>query len=86
MEKEKYYFSKDEVGELLGVNPSTIERWAESGKLKCALTNNGKKFFSEDHLVEFAKTFNISTKFLETIRIEQKYQSRKKISANAGLK
>lgn len=69
MEKEILYYSTQEIADHLGVSPSSIQRWADSGKLKCATSDGGHRKFSIDHLTEFAMTYNISMKFLETMKI-----------------
>lgn len=69
MEKENFYFTMQEIAEQLGVSPSSVMRWVDSGKLKCAISDGDHKFFSIEHLSEFAMTYNISMKFLESKKI-----------------
>lgn len=69
MDKEIFY-SAQEIADLLGVSASSILRWADSGKLKCLQTENGSRQFCADHLAEFAMTYNISMKFLDTMKLK----------------
>jgi len=64
MKKETVFYTTMEIAEFLGVSASSIQRWADSGKLKCTSTEGGHRKFSVDHLKEFAMTYNISMKFL----------------------
>lgn len=67
MKNENRFFTTQEVADLLGVSPSSIQRWADSDKLKCESTDGGHRKFSEEHLQEFAMKYNISTKFLNEL-------------------
>ncbi|NUN71315.1 MAG: DUF3853 family protein [Bacteroidetes bacterium] len=69
MEKENFYFTMQEIADQLGVSPSSIMRWVDSGKLKCAMSDGEQRIFSVDHLTEFAMTYNISMKFLESRKL-----------------
>lgn len=86
MEFEKNFFSYDRVAELFGVNASSIHRWVDSGKLKCTELQNGERIFSETHLIEFAITYNISMKCLETMNLEKTVQRTKKIAAVSSVR
>lgn len=68
MEKEISLYTSQEIAELLGVSASSILRWADSGKLKCFQSEGGHRKFSVDHLAEFAMTYNISMKFLDSMK------------------
>ncbi|MCK9409874.1 MAG: helix-turn-helix domain-containing protein [Bacteriovoracaceae bacterium] len=71
MGKEILLLTTEEIADLLGVNPNSILRWADSGKLKCVFVEGGNKKFSIEHLAEFAITYNISMKFLDTLKLDK---------------
>ncbi|MFA6467855.1 MAG: helix-turn-helix domain-containing protein [Bacteroidota bacterium] len=73
MENENF-FTTQEIAELLGVSPSSIQRWADSGKLKCHVTEGGHRKFSRTHLSDFATTYNISMKFLDTTQLRSSFR------------
>ena len=43
-----------QVGNLFGVDESTVRRWALSGKIKCISSAGGHRKFSYNDIVEFA--------------------------------
>ena len=45
-----------EVANIMGVNPSTIKRWADSGKILCYKTRGGHRKFHLKHLRDFVKS------------------------------
>ncbi len=53
------------IAALLGISIASIERWVESGKLKCNHAADGKIVFTLAQLAEFAGQYNVSMKFLE---------------------
>lgn len=65
MNNHETLFSLSQIAALLGVHPASIERWVDSGKLKCVLMQDGKKYFSAGNLSEFAEQYNVSMKFLD---------------------
>ncbi len=65
MSNHETLFSLSQIAALLGVHPASVERWVESGKLKCVLMTDGKKYFSAANLSEFAEQYNVSMKFLD---------------------
>jgi excisionase family DNA binding protein len=69
---ENIFYTTQEIAELLGVSPSSIQRWADSGKLQCTHSEGGHRKFSMEHLTEFAMTYNISMKFLDTMKRNSK--------------
>ena len=84
MKKETLFYTTIEIAELLGVSASSIQRWADSGKLKCTSTEGGHRKFSVDQLKEFAMTYNISMKFLmEPIQREKQNSEKMFISISA---
>lgn len=57
-------YTADEIADLLGVNVSSVQRWAEWEKLKY-FSEDGIKKFNVDQLLEFASKYNISMRFLD---------------------
>ena len=55
-----------QVGDLFGVDESTVRRWATAGKIKCMSSAGGHRKFSYNHIVSFANKkgikLNISNK------------------------
>ena len=49
-------YNSYEVAKIIGVNVSTIKRWADSGKIKCFKTRGGHRKFHLKHLREFVKS------------------------------
>lgn len=49
--KEPKWVNLSRACEILGVNESTVRRWADSGELRCFRTPGGHRRFSEDDLV-----------------------------------
>lgn len=47
------YISSEEASNILGVNVSTIKRWADKGKLDCVTTAGGHRKFLMRHLATF---------------------------------
>ena len=43
-----------QVGNLFGVDESTVRRWALSGKIKCISSAGGHRKFSYTDIVDFA--------------------------------
>ena len=79
-----------QVGNLFGVDESTVRRWALSGKIKCISSAGGHRKFSYNDIVEFAikkgielnvskkeKDFNPSAVILEIVgySLKQDYKS-----------
>ena len=56
-----------QVGDLFGVNESTVRRWALSGKIKCSASAGGHRKFSFKNIISFSKgkKVKIYSKFLE---------------------
>ncbi len=68
-EQLKFYGTAD-VAHMLGVDPSTVKRWADSEKLQCFRTIGGhrrfsliqiKEFIAEYHLEGFLSRGNLDT-------------------------
>tara|TARA_B100001094_G_scaffold325884_1_gene381013 strand:- start:4992 stop:5855 length:864 start_codon:yes stop_codon:yes gene_type:complete len=45
-----------QVGDLFGVNESTVRRWALSGKIKCNSSAGGHRKFSFKNIISFSKS------------------------------
>ncbi len=49
-------YNTNEVAGIMGVNVSTIKRWADSGKIECYKTKGGHRTFHISHLRNFVKS------------------------------
>ncbi|MDP1677688.1 MAG: helix-turn-helix domain-containing protein [Bacteroidota bacterium] len=58
------YYTIEEIAESLGVNVTSVQRWADSGKLSYASIDDGVQKFCSENLAEFASKYNISMRFL----------------------
>ena len=54
-----------QVGNLFGVDESTVRRWALSGKIKCISSAGGHRKFSYNDIVEFANKKGIELNISE---------------------
>tara|TARA_Y100000996_G_scaffold413782_1_gene402842 strand:- start:1336 stop:2199 length:864 start_codon:yes stop_codon:yes gene_type:complete len=54
-------YNSYEVADLIGVNVSTVKRWADSGKIDCYKTKGGHRKFHLKHLREFIKSDKTSS-------------------------
>lgn len=61
-----------QVGELFGVDDSTVRRWAISGKIKCTTTAGGHRNFSYKNIIDFSKNQKINFKPLLDFDINDK--------------
>ncbi len=83
MNNQETLYSTSQIAALLGINAASIDRWVESGKLKCIFMQDGKKYFSIIQLSDFAEQYNVSMKFLdkESNRLSIEKMLRTKVSA-----
>lgn len=44
-----------EVAELFGVDPKTVTRWANAGRIQSFKTPGGHRRFRRDHIMEIAQ-------------------------------
>jgi len=51
-------FSSKQVAELLGVNESSVKRWADSGMLGCYKTPGGHRKFKKDDIMLFSVKYS----------------------------
>lgn len=58
---DKRLFSSKEVAEMLGVNESSIKRWADSKKIACVKTPGGHRKFRLSDLNEYVRANNVDT-------------------------
>jgi excisionase family DNA binding protein len=68
------YYSTTDIAKLLGVNDSTIKRWADSGEIPCVKTLGGHRRFTHDHVRELTARMNINV--AEAIRRADRGPSR----------
>ncbi|HEY4644165.1 MAG TPA: helix-turn-helix domain-containing protein [Bacteroidota bacterium] len=54
-------YSTREVSAMFGVNQSTVNRWADSGQLKCFRTYGGHRRYTEESIVEFRQLIDHTT-------------------------
>ncbi len=57
MESSKIAMSMREVGEYLGVNSSSVQRWVRDGKLKCFKTEEGDTRVFLKQVYAFVKVY-----------------------------
>ncbi len=74
------YYTVEEIAESLGVNVTSVQRWADSGKLSYASIEDGVQKFCSENLVEFASKYNISMRFLS----EPKHRKRSEMEKIFG--
>lgn len=48
-------YSIQEVGELLGIQPQSVSKYIQQGRVKCQ-TIGGRKYISEENLKEFLQS------------------------------
>lgn len=49
-------YNSYEIAKIIGVNVSTIKRWADTGKIKCFKTKGGHRKFHLKHLRDFIRS------------------------------
>lgn len=55
-------FSSKQVAELLGVNESSVKRWADSGMLSCYKTPGGHRKFTKNDILIFSNKYSYELK------------------------
>lgn len=64
--------SSKQVAEILGVNESSVKRWADSGMLSCYKTPGGHRKFKKDDLLLFSSKYSFELKSgISNSRFEQ---------------
>jgi excisionase family DNA binding protein len=58
----KHIYSSKQVAEVLGVNESSVKRWADSGMLGCYKTPGGHRKFNNDDLMLFSLKYSFELK------------------------
>ena len=48
------YFTLERAARVLGVSPNTVNRWANDGRISCALTPGGHRRFAADVIAALA--------------------------------
>ena len=69
-----------QVGDLFGVDESTVRRWSISGKIKCASSAGGHRKFSYYNIIQFSKNHGTSFKQKNDIDVLDSKQIIKKIT------
>jgi len=59
MQKRKRLYGTADIARLLSIDPSTVKRWADSGRLHCYRTLGGHRRFSIDQIREFVWCYNL---------------------------
>ena len=59
MSNRKQFFSTADIAKLLSVDPSTVKRWAESGKLHCYRTMGGHRRFTRQQIEDFIEAYHL---------------------------
>jgi excisionase family DNA binding protein len=57
--KSSYYSTRD-LAKLLGVDDSTIKRWADQGEIPCVKTLGGHRRFTQDAVRDLSAKMNIN--------------------------
>jgi MerR family transcriptional regulator, light-induced transcriptional regulator len=58
----KQIYSSKQVAEFLGVNESSVKRWADSGMLGCYKTPGGHRKFKDDDIMLFSRKYSYELK------------------------
>ena len=69
-----------QVGDLFGVDESTVRRWSISGKIKCASSAGGHRKFSYYNIIQFSKKHGAKFKQKNDIDVLDSKQIIKKIT------
>ena len=69
-----------QVGDLFGVDESTVRRWSISGKIKCASSAGGHRKFSYYNIIQFSKNHGAKFKQKKDIDVLDSKQIIKKIT------
>jgi excisionase family DNA binding protein len=56
---ETKFYSTADIARLLSVDPSTVKRWADSGRLQCYKTVGGHRRFSLSQVKEFITSYHL---------------------------
>lgn len=67
---EELYSSK-QVADILGVNESSVKRWADSGDFKCFKTPGGHRKFNKSHIYDFANKYSYNIPELNSLSAPQ---------------
>ena len=62
----EHYISSEEASNIIGVNVSTIKRWADKGQIDCEITAGGHRKFLMRHITKF---LNKNTKYRSRLNI-----------------
>ena len=55
------YLTPGQVARLLGVSPKTVNRWANDGRIPCAVTLGGHRRFRADVIKSVAESMGVTT-------------------------
>ncbi len=56
---DRMFFTTFEISQICGVNPTTVQNWVKSKKLKAFKTPGGHRRVRREDLIQFMKEFNI---------------------------
>ena len=56
---EAAYLTPGQVARILGVSPKTVNRWANDGRIPCAVTLGGHRRFRADVIREVAESMGV---------------------------
>ncbi len=53
------YLTPGQVARMLGVSPKTVNRWANDGRIPCAMTLGGHRRFRADVILAVAESMGV---------------------------
>lgn len=59
MERQSRFLGTADVARLLGVDPSTVKRWSDAGRLPCCKTVGGHRRFTTGQVEQFIAAYHL---------------------------